>query len=124
MAPRILIVDDSSLVRNLLRTCFEAQSGWQVSGEACNGQEGIAKAQQVHPNLILLDLSMPVMNGLDAAKTLTQLMPSVPLVMFTSFMTSNLEREAMAAGIRKVIVKSGPLMDLIGCVRLLVKDAA
>jgi DNA-binding NarL/FixJ family response regulator len=124
MPPRILIVDDSSLVRNLLRTCFESQSGWQVSGEACNGQEGIAKAQQVHPNLIVLDLSMPVMNGLDAAKALTKLMPSVPLVMFTSFMTSTLEREALAAGISKVIVKSGPLTELIGCVRSLVKDAA
>jgi DNA-binding NarL/FixJ family response regulator len=124
MPPRILIVDDSSLVRNLLRTCFEAQPGWQVSGEAGNGQEGITKAQQIHPNLIVLDLSMPVMNGLDAAKTLSQLMPSVPLVMFTSFLTSNLEREALSAGIRKVVVKSGPLTELIGCVRSLVKDAA
>ncbi len=124
MPPRILIVDDSSLVRNLLRTCFEAQPGWQVSGEAGNGQEGISKAQQVHPNLIVLDLSMPVMNGIDAAKTLTRLMPSVPLIMFTSFMTTNLEQEARAAGIRKVVVKSGPLAELVGCVRSLVKDAA
>jgi DNA-binding NarL/FixJ family response regulator len=124
MQPRILIVDDSSLVRNLLRTCFEAQSGWEVSGEACNGQEAIAMAQQVHPNLIVLDLSMPVMNGLDAAKALTKLMPLVPLVMFTSFKTSNLEHDALAAGVRKVIVKSGPLADLVVCVRSLVKDAA
>jgi DNA-binding NarL/FixJ family response regulator len=124
MPPRILIVDDSSLIRNLLRTCFEAQSGWEVSGEAGNGQEGIAKAQQVHPNLIVLDLSMPVMNGLDTARALSKLMPSVPLVMFTSFMTSNLERDALEAGISKVIIKSGALTDLIGCVRSLVKDAA
>lgn len=124
MPPRILIVDDSSLVRNLLRTCFEAQSGWEVSGEAGNGQEGIVKAQQIHPNLIVLDLSMPVMNGLDAARALSKLMPSVPLVMFTSFMTSNLEGEARAAGISKVIIKSGPLTELVGCVRSLVRDAA
>lgn len=81
-------------------------------------------AQQVHPNLIVLDLSMPVMNGLDAAKALTKLMPLVPLVMFTSFKTSNLEHDALAAGVRKVIVKSGPLADLVVCVRSLVKDAA
>lgn len=124
MPPRILIVDDSFLIRNLLRERFEAEPGWKVSGEACNGEEGIARARQLNPNLIVLDLSMPVMNGLDAARELRKLMPSVPIVMFTSFMTSNLEREALAAGISKVVVKSGPLTELIGCVRQLVHDAA
>jgi DNA-binding NarL/FixJ family response regulator len=124
MPPRILIVDDSSLVRKLLRQCFESEPGWQVSGEACNGQEGIEKAQKVHPNFIVLDLSMPVMNGLDAAKILAKLMPAVPMVMFTSFTTSNLESEALAAGIRRVIIKSEPLTELVGCVRALVRDAA
>jgi DNA-binding NarL/FixJ family response regulator len=124
MPPRILIVDDSSLVRKLLRQCFESEPGWQVSGEACNGQEGIEKAQKVHPNFIVLDLSMPVMNGLDAAKILAKLMPAVPMVMFTSFTTSNLESEALAAGIKRVIIKSEPLTELVGCVRALVRDAA
>jgi DNA-binding NarL/FixJ family response regulator len=124
MPPRILIVDDSSIIRNLLRNCFESEPGWKVSGEAANGKEGIEKAKDTHPNLIVLDLSMPVMNGIEAAKILTKLMPSVPLLMFTSFLTSTLEREALAAGIRKVLVKSGPLADLVGCVRSLVRDAA
>src|SRR5271155_3206576 len=101
MPPRILIVDDSFLMRNLLRQCFESEPGWQVSGEACNGQEGIEKAREVHPNFIVLDLSMPVMNGLEAAKILAKVMPAVPVVMFTSFTTSNLESEALAAGIRR-----------------------
>jgi DNA-binding NarL/FixJ family response regulator len=124
MPPRILIVDDSPLVRNLLRQCFESEPGWRVSGEACNGQEGIEKAQNVHPNFIVLDLSMPVMNGLEAAKILSKLMPGVPMVMFTSFTTTNLESEALAVGIKRVIIKSGPLAELVGCVRALVKDAA
>ncbi|MGA9355861.1 MAG: response regulator transcription factor [Terriglobales bacterium] len=124
MPPRILIVDDSSLVRNLLRQRFESEPGWQVSGEACNGREGIEKAQEVHPNFIVLDLSMPVMNGLEAAKILATLMPTVPMVMFTSFTTSNIESEALAAGIRRVIIKSESLAELVGCVRRLVKDAA
>jgi DNA-binding NarL/FixJ family response regulator len=124
MPPRILIVDDSSLVRNLLRQRFESEPGWQVSGEACNGEEGIERAQEVHPNFIVLDLSMPVMNGLEAAKVLSKLMPAVPVVMFTSFTTTNLESEAFAVGIRRVVLKSGPLTELVGCVRALVKDAA
>lgn len=124
MPPRILIVDDSSLIRNLLRNCFEAEPGWLVCGEAVNGKEAIEAAERIHPNLIVLDLSMPIMNGFEAAKVLSKEMPSVPLVMFTSFMTGNLEREAFASGIRRVIVKSGPLTELVGCVRSLVKDAA
>ena len=124
MPPRILIVDDSAEVRKVMRRIFESQPGWQVCGEASNGKEGIEAAQRVHPNLIILDLSMPVMNGLEAAKVLTHSMPAVPLVMFTSFSTHVLEQEAMAAGISKIIFKSGALTELVSCVRVLAKDAA
>ncbi len=124
MSPRILIVDDSATIRCILRQTFESEPGWQVSGEAENGKEGIERAQELHPNLILLDLSMPIMNGLDAARALTRLMPEIPLVMFTSFKTGHLESECQAAGIRRVFVKGNPLAELIGCVRSLVADAA
>ena len=123
MPPRILIVDDNSLVRDLVRTCFESEPGWHVCGEAGNGKDAIEKAQGVQPNLIVLDLSMPVMNGLEAAKVLSNQMPSVPLIMYTSFQTHHLEQEALAAGISRVIVKSEP-MDLIACVRSLTKEVA
>jgi len=122
--PRILIVDDSAPLRKSLRRCFECEPGWQVSGEATNGKEAIQKACELHPNIILLDLSMPEMNGLEAAKALKKLMPSVPLVMFTSFVTANLEREALACGICRVIVKSDPMGKLVGCVRSMVAEAA
>lgn len=124
MPPRILIVDDSLQVRNVMRKIFESEPGWQVCGEASNGKEGIEIAQQIHPNLIILDLSMPVMNGLEAARILNASMPGVPLVMFTSFSTHVLEEQALAAGIRKLIVKSGSLSELVGCVRGLTKNAA
>lgn len=122
--PRILIVDDSAPLRKSLRRFFECEPGWRVAGEASNGREAIEKAHELHPNIILLDLSMPEMNGLEAAKSLSTMMPSVPLVMFTSFMTSNLESEAHACGICKVIIKSDPVFELIRCVRSLVRDAA
>lgn len=107
-----------------MRKIFESEPGWQVCGEASNGKEGIEIAQQIHPNLIILDLSMPVMNGLEAARILNASMPGVPLVMFTSFSTHVLEEQALAAGIRKLIVKSGSLSELVGCVRGLTKNAA
>lgn len=124
MALRILIIDDSSQVRDVMRKVFESEPGWLVCGEASNGKEGIEMAERIHPNLIILDLSMPVMNGLEAAKILSHSMPAVPLIMFTSFQTQILEQEALAAGISKIIVKSGPLGELMSCVRVFAKDAA
>jgi chemotaxis response regulator CheB len=61
---RILIVDDNPVIRDTLREVLEQESGWEVCGEAANGREGIEKAQQLKPDLIVLDLSMPVMNGI------------------------------------------------------------
>jgi len=124
MPAQILIVDDSSLIRNLVRLHFEAQPGWQVCGEAANGEEGIQKAQALSPDLVVLDLSMPVLNGLEAARILNQRMPNIGVIMFTSFMTPYLESEALAAGVHRVISKSGPLSELIECARSLLSRAA
>jgi DNA-binding NarL/FixJ family response regulator len=81
----ILIVDDSPLIRRSLRTLFEQQPDWAVCGEAENGCEGIDKAQTLHPDLIVLDLAMPRLNGIDASRMLKRLMPATPIVMFTTF---------------------------------------
>ena len=124
MAVRILIVDDSTAVRNLLRRALEVQAGWQVCGEAANGQEGVQLAETISPDLIVLDLSMPVMNGLDAARILSRKMPSVPVIMFTSFCTPHMETEMLSAGVAKVISKSGSISDLIESARSLVQNAA
>jgi DNA-binding NarL/FixJ family response regulator len=96
-----------------------------VCGEAGNDQEGMEKAKDIHPNFIVLDLSTPVMNGLEAARILKRLMPAVPLIMFTSFITHRLRQEALAAGMSRVIAKEGPLEDLVGDVwSLITKEAA
>ena len=124
MPVRILIVDDSAVFRRLLRKALEIQAGWQVCGEAANGKEGIEIARKISPDVIVLDLSMPVMNGLEAAGILAQQMPSIPVIMFTSFCTPNMERQMLAAGVTKVISKTGPLSDLIDSVRGLVEEAA
>src|SRR5439155_16122977 len=81
----ILIVDDSPLIRRSLRTLFEQHREWVICGEAENGCEGIDKAQILHPDLIVMDLAMPRLNGIDATRTLKQLIPATPIVMFTTF---------------------------------------
>jgi DNA-binding NarL/FixJ family response regulator len=110
---RILIVDDSAVIREKLRSLLERHAGWGVCAEAMNGVDALEKAQECHPDLVLLDVSMPVMNGLECARHLKQFMPSVPLVIFTSYESVHLNREAAAAGVRKVISKDGPVSTLI-----------
>lgn len=106
MAYSILIVDDNAVIRRTLRTCFLQEPECYVCGEAVDGREAIERARQLKPDLIILDLSMPNMNGLEAARELKRLVPSARLLMFTSFKTSTLEREATAAGCAAVVNKS------------------
>ena len=93
-----------------------------VCGEAENGSEGIEKARKLHPNLIVLDLAMPGMNGIDASRILKRLMPSVPIVMFTTFADSHIKTAAVAAGVHEVIDKSAPGQVLIGAIQRLLVD--
>jgi len=102
----ILIVDDNPVIRRILRSCVLQGVDWQVCGEAANGRDAVEKAQHLKPDLIILDLSMPVMNGLQAARELKRMNPSVQLLMFTSFKSPNLEKEAVAAGCTAVVEKS------------------
>jgi len=112
----ILIVDDSAVIRHSLRFWLE-QNDWTVCGEAEDGQEAIDKAQQLRPDLVLLDLSMPRMNGFEAARELRRLHPSLPLLMFTSFETPDLEEQAIAAGCNMVISKSDSSQLLLNGIR-------
>ena len=123
MPRRILIADDNQLIRKLVREAFEQQN-WLVCAEAENGKQAVEKAKELKPDLILLDLSMPVMNGLDAARALKQLMPAVPMVMFTSFQTDQLRAQMLAAGVSTVIVKSNSLANLIDAIRTVMIDHA
>jgi DNA-binding NarL/FixJ family response regulator len=121
---RILVVDDSDAVRDVIRTFLE-NTGFEVCGEAADGVEAIEKATKLKPNLIVLDLSMPGMNGVEAAAALGQLMPEVPVVVLTMY--GDLLGEAMAAGlaVKAVVGKADGMHKLVDCVRrLLVTDSA
>jgi DNA-binding NarL/FixJ family response regulator len=102
----ILIVDDNAAIRRSLTTLLQQEPSWKVVGEAENGAEGIAKARELQPRLIVLDLSMPVMNGLEAARELSQLLPRVPILMLTNYADCGLENSALAAGVRRVHSKN------------------
>jgi DNA-binding NarL/FixJ family response regulator len=111
MAKQILIVDDSPMVRRMVRGSVESKTDWQVCGEAENGQEAVRMVEELNPDLVVLDLSMPVMNGLEAARHIAVNAPNTALLMYTMQDSGQLLKEAEAAGINEVITKSAAGID-------------
>ncbi len=105
MPTRILIADDNPAVRTALRRLLEDDKQWEIT-EVENGREAIAKAQEFKPNVIILDLVMPVMDGLVAARKLSKLLPDIPLLMYTMHWSPQVQLEAQKAGARKVVSKT------------------
>ena len=103
---RILVVDDNVWMRRSLRTVLEAQDDWKVCDEASDGREAVAKFDREKFDVIVLDFHMPGMNGLDAAKQITQRSPSTPILMVTLYLSPQLAEEAKKAGIRGACAKS------------------
>lgn len=117
MPKKVLVVDDNAEIRHLLCKLFTSQSDFDVCGEAKNGREAIEKAQDLHPDVIVMDSSMPVMNGIDAARALKRLMPTVPLIMFSEYADAFSENEARSAGVSAVVSKSAHVSVLLQQVR-------
>lgn len=102
---RILIADDSAVVRKVLRRAIEA-NGWMVCCEAENGRAAVEQVKKCAPDLVLLDFSMPEMNGLDAARAISTLHPTLPIFMFTNYGSDFLNTEARTVGMQHVITKA------------------
>jgi len=110
---RVLLVDDNAVVRFFVRQLFESQPDFEISGEAENGSDAVEKAEKLKPDLIILDLIMPIMNGLDAAPLVKKLLPDTMIILFTQQEGSEVERLAQAAGIDAVVSKSQAASELV-----------
>jgi DNA-binding NarL/FixJ family response regulator len=119
----ILIVDDSVSIRRSLTRLLELQSDLEVVGQAENGVEAIEQAHRLRPDLIVLDLSMPVMNGLEAARQLSKDLPSSRIVMLTNHAVDGLRGAATAAGVHAVHPKDAAI-DLLPLIRRLLAEVA
>jgi DNA-binding NarL/FixJ family response regulator len=107
MAVRILIADDDASIRRLLRRLIESHADWTVCGDALNGQDAIGKAAQLIPDVVVLDLAMPQMNGLQAAREISRKRPELPMLLLTvQHVSKELTREAAHAGFRGAVSKS------------------
>ena len=120
----VLIVDDNAIFRRAVRHVFLSQEDFAVCGEAENGRDAIEKAQALHPDLIVMDLAMPVMTGIDAARVLNRLMPTVPLVILSGYSDVFSETEFRSLGASALVSKSDHTSVLLGKARALLHHVA
>lgn len=116
MPNSVLIVDDSEIIRRVMRDFFEALTDWTITGEAGDGSEAIQKALELQPDLILMDFSMPNMNGIEAASVLKSAVPAAHIVVFTMFDDALGSRLSSAVGVDLVIAKADGLGGLVKAV--------
>ena len=108
MAIRIVIADDDATIRLLLRRLLEKQPDWQVCGEASNGAEAIEKVDQFEPDVVVMDLAMPVMTGLQAGPVIAKAHPQLPMLLISvQEVSTELASAACNAGYRGAVTKSG-----------------
>jgi two-component system chemotaxis response regulator CheY len=121
MAVRVLVVDDSASARRVLRILL-ASRDWTICGEAENGVSGIRKFQQLKPDVVVLDLAMPDIDGLETARMMSAADSKVPIILFTILGIEGIRNPARAAGIRAIIPKT-EAWSLIGSIESLVNQA-
>ena len=110
---RLLVADDHEVMRLGIRNLLEVQPGWSVCAEANNGQEALEKTLQFNPDVIIMDISMPVMNGLEAASLITKKQPQTPVILFSLHLSDDLYRHFKTDGIRGAVAKGDAARDLV-----------
>ncbi|HUE53113.1 MAG TPA: response regulator transcription factor [Terriglobales bacterium] len=122
MKLRILVADDHELVRRGLCTLLQAHEDWEICGEAVDGREAVEKAKQLKPDVIILDVGMPNLNGLDATRQLCRQNAHYKVIVLTITDTDQVIREALDAGARGFVLKSDAARDLVAAVEALQRN--
>jgi DNA-binding NarL/FixJ family response regulator len=115
VATRILIADDSPVVRQCLGRLLCSRLGWEVCGEASDGEDAIGKARELAPDVVVLDFMMPARNGIEAAREIGKLRPRIPILLCSVFLSPQLVDLARGVGIAGTLSK-GDLNKLVACV--------
>src|ERR1700722_16359822 len=118
---RILIADDHDLMRRGVKTLLLSRTGWEVCGEAKTGREAVTKAEELRPDIVILDIGMPDLNGVEAARRILKASASTEILILSMHYSDQLIREIVDAGVRGYIVKSDSDRDLIIAVETLAK---
>jgi DNA-binding NarL/FixJ family response regulator len=119
---RILVADDHESVRKGVCVILGTRGDIEVCGEACNGQEAIDKAQELKPDLVILDITMPVLSGIDAAEEIRRILPHVPILFLSMHQGRQLIAEAKRIGVRGYVRKSDAVATLLNAVDALLRN--
>jgi DNA-binding NarL/FixJ family response regulator len=115
--PGILICDDSEHARKVLSRVLSIEHNWKICGEAKNGHQAVLMTDRLKPDLVILDVSMPILDGLHAAEEILKSTPRVPIILYTLHENAQLDFEAKRIGVRKVISKLEPIEILVEIIR-------
>lgn len=119
---RILIVDDHELVRRGLRSILVTRPEWEICGEAADGSNAIEKARDLKPDIVLLDITMPQMNGLDAARIIRRDVPRAKVIILSQYDASEMRARALEAGAQGYISKSDAARQLLIAIESLISN--
>ena len=119
---RILIADDHEIVRRGIRALIENHPGWEVCAEASDGREAVEKVRELRPDLALVDVSMPNLNGLDAARQIVEIAPQTRVLILTMHESEQIVREVLEVGARGFLLKTDAARDLVTAVEALQRN--
>ena len=119
---RILLADDHELVRQGLRALIEGQPGWQVCGEATTGREAVAKTRELKPDIVVMDFTMPELNGMEATRQICAALPRTQVLVLTMHDSEELVREVLAAGARGYVLKSDAGRALVDALKAMAEQ--
>jgi len=116
-AIRVLLVDDHTILRQGLRRLFESESGFEVIGEARDGREAVEQANEKEPDVVIMDLAMPALNGLDATRRILKTHPNVRILVLSMYLDEDYVAQALEAGVAGYIMKDAPANEFVNAVR-------
>jgi DNA-binding NarL/FixJ family response regulator len=120
---RILVADDHEVVRTGLRKLLEGRAGWEVCGEAADGHEAVAEAERQRPDVVILDVMMPGLTGIAAARAIRASLPRTEVLVFTMHGSDELLADAFASGAQGYVLKTDPSRQLLAAVEALARHA-
>lgn len=120
--PKVIVVDDHPMIRRGVQAILNAFPEWQLCGEAENGQEGVRLAEALKPEIIIMDVSMPGLNGLEATQIIHNILPDTKILLLTLHTSTELVRSAFRAGARGYVLKSDAEHELVRALNVITGD--
>jgi DNA-binding NarL/FixJ family response regulator len=120
--PKVIVVDDHAVIRRGVQAILNAFPEWELCGEAENGQEGVKLAETLKPEIVIMDVSMPGLNGLEAARIIHNILPDTKILLLTLHSSTELVRSAFRAGARGYVLKSDAEQELVRALNVIAGD--